>query len=171
MATAAAPHRYRITATFGPPELFAVLRNIAESPRRKDHAPEFEFEWLKRRVAVSATTEAAAAEMLDELLAVVGRLAGPGLMLPGQPQTGREGRFIFPVGVLIQTPDIYLEILVRTLTELGIKGVVVDDDGQGLSIPVSTRNMALGYTQMIASFPLPAYLVVEDLGAPGSSLA
>lgn len=159
------PHRYRLNATFGPPELFAMLKAIAETPRWQPHSPAFEFEWLKRRVAFSTTSEAAGAEMLEELIVRVGKAAGPGLLLPGPTQTDREGRYVFPVGVLVQTPDIYLEILVKTLTELGIKGVVVDEDAQGLSIPVSTRNMALGYTQMIASFPLPGYLKIEDLGA------
>ncbi len=159
---AAKVHRYRLEADYGPADLFAALKAVC-SARPSDSPTEFEFDWMQRRVALTGPdrkrVEAAAEKLLDR----VNREGGPGLLLAGKTRA-KDGHWEVPIGVTLQTPDIYLEAMAQALTEQGLRGIRYDMDKAELEIPVGLPARALGYQGMVLQFPLPPYIRVTDLG-------
>lgn len=160
----AAGNHYRIEATFGPPDLFRLLRALCERPENRRAKMEFEFDWLKRRVALSAENTEALEGASASLIERVAREAAPGQLLLG-PRGESDGRVIQPFGVLLQTPDVFLNLIVTTLGEFGAANIRVDEDGCGLTVPASRLNDLMQYDRLLLEFPLPAYLrIVADSG-------
>ncbi len=161
-------HHYRIEATFGPGQLFRALRETAEDTRLREARPDFEFDWLKRRVAISLSA--------PELLGLAGELllaraekygAPPGSLLAGPPEQS-EGRHVQPFGVLLNPPEHLVEFMVQMLLELGCTGLRLEHDGAGFSFPIGNINKALQHEQLVEQFPLPPYARLVDEGrAPG----
>lgn len=157
-------HYYRMETRYAPGDLFKTLKNTCGDNRFRRHKPSFDFDWMKRKVEIQADSQEGAEVVLEALIERVNRKAGRGLLLPGEPARTENGRITIPVGVLIQTPDIYTEVLVESLRECGVKGIQFENGGEGLSLPPNSLNRALEYGALIASFPLPEYLSVKDEG-------
>ena len=154
-------HRFRLEASYGPEELFAALHSICEGGA---NPLKFDFDWLKRRVAIAGPDRAAVEQAAAKLLEKVDRKAGNGLLLPGRITGGAGKPWELPIGVLLQTPDVYLEVMAAALAEQGLKGIRHDPDTAELAIPAGMTARALDYQGMIRDFPLPGYLRVVDLG-------
>ncbi len=153
-------HRYRLEADYGPAELFAALRAVCAGKKGLD----FEFDWMKRRLAVTGPEREAVEAATERLLKRVHREGGNGLLLAGKPLEN-EDRWEIPVGIMLQTPDVYLEAMAQALAEQGIKGIQYDMNTVELEIPAGMSAKALGYQSMVQQFPLPAYIRIVDLGA------
>ncbi len=161
---AAQRHYFKLESSYGPADLFKTLKSTCEDAAFKKAAPAFEFDWIKRRVAISAATPHAAEEVLEALVKRVNKKAGTGMLLPGEAKKTDDGRTEIPVGVLLQSPDVYAEVIVQMLAEFGVRGIVTEEEGNGFSIPLNAMNRALEYREVIADFPLPDYLKIKDLG-------
>ena len=155
-------HYFLITARFGPPQLFQALRQICEDSRNRRLEPKFDFDWLKRRIELSANDRCGVEDLLEILLMRVQK-HGKSLLLPGETQE-REGRHVVPIGVLIQTPDIYAELMMAALSEFGMTSIRREFDGDGFSVGVGPIASAIPYKEIIDDFPLPEYLAIEDKG-------
>lgn len=152
---------YRLKATFGPPDLFAILKKTTEKPAHRKNRAAFDFDWMKRRVELAAAGEDAVEELLSEVLDTVTRSAGAGTLLPGKC-TESEGLWCIPIGVLIQTPDVYTEMIVNMLRDMGMPGVRAEFDGEGFSLPGGAAGMAIDCNALLREFPFPAYIRVEE---------
>lgn len=154
-------HLFRLEAKYGPEELFAALGTVC---RDGGKGLAFDFDWMKRRVAIRGpereAVERAAARLADK----VARKAGPGMILPGKISGGGDADWELPMGVLLQTPDVYLEVMAAALAEQGLKGVRHDPDTAELEVPAGMTARSLDYEAMLREFPLPDYLRVVDLG-------
>jgi hypothetical protein len=156
---------YRLETRFGPEELFKALREACAASKGKDGKPavRFDFDWLKRKVALLSPDKDAAESALEHLILAVDQRADRGLLLPGDPRkSGLEWEL--PVGVLLQTPDVYAEVVLAALAEMGIKGAHLDEDGAGFTVPDTALARAANSDGFVMEFPLPAYLSMKDLG-------
>ncbi len=160
-------HRYRLVASVEPRDLLLALRKTCEQPRFREQKPDFDFDWMKRKIAVSAHTRESAEALRDAVLSAVEKKAGAGHLLPGAPLQ-QDGRWTVPIGVLLQTPDVYTEMFAASLQELGITGVELEDDGTVIAIPISGVALALDYRSIVAELPLPPYMRLVDEGASAS---
>jgi hypothetical protein len=156
-------HHFQVVAKYGPPELFKALKNTVEDNRFKKFAPAFEFDWLKRKVEITANSHEGAEEVLEQFIRRVNEKAGTGLLLPGAA-VKREQRTVIPVGILLQTADIYAEVVIGSLREFGVRGIELSGSGDEFAIPLTAINRALEYAEVISTFPLPGYLKIEDRG-------
>ena len=156
-------HHFRITASFGPADLFQLLRRACDYHEAKRAHAEFDFDWLKRRIAITADSEEAAEHSVEWVMGKVREKAGPGMLLPGDAEKREDGRVTVPVGVLLQTPDVYIEMMARMLTEMGLTSIRLEGE-DGFSIAVSHAARALEYEATVKDFPLPGYLKLEDGG-------
>lgn len=152
---------YRLKATFGPQDLFAILKKTTEKPaHRKQHAT-FDFDWMKRRIELAAAGEDAVEALLSEVVDAVTRKAGGGTLLPGKCAES-HGLWRIPVGVLVQTPDVYTDMIVSMLRDMGLPGVRQEFDGEGFSLPGGAAGMAIDCRALLNEFPFPAYIQVEE---------
>lgn len=156
-------HHFRIEARFGPQDLFLILKKTCEALPFKPLQPGFDFDWLKRRVEISAASREGSEKVLDAVLEKVREKLGPGLLLPGEV-IERDGRFVAPIGVLLQTPDVYVEIITRTLLEMGFTTLRLEHEGTGFSLAVGGMRNVLPYRPLVMDFPLPAYMQIVDEG-------
>lgn len=156
-------HYYEITTNFAPRDLFLLLKKICDEPELRKQGAAFDFDWLKRRVELSAKSRDAAEDGLEILLTRLKAKAGGGLLLPGDAQE-KDGRTVIPVGVLLQSPEVYAELLANALTEFGLPNVTTEYEGNGLSLPAGKMTAMLQYETIISQFPLPGYLKIEDRG-------
>lgn len=168
-------HHYLLRARFGPADLLKILNKLMAENKNHPDAPDFDFDYIKRKIEISARTRCTAEDLLEALVLHVEKQAGSGLLLPGAPQPdrgerdkpleGKDARVRIPIGVLVQTPDVYAEVLVNALQEYGVRGIVYEHDGDGFAIPQTRTNVMLDYTEIIGAFPLPGYLeLVEEKG-------
>ena len=164
-------HYFEIKSRYGPADLFKTLMSVCEDPRFKKVFPSYGFDWIKRKVEISAATPEGVEELLEELIKRVNRKAGKGMLLPGERVKKDDGYLAIPIGVLLQTPDVYAEVVTGALREFGVRSIQLENEGDGFSIPLSAINRALEYEEVINSFPLPDYLSIKDKGisSPSSS--
>lgn len=155
-------HHFEINTRFGPSDLFRVLRGACDKAKFKEHKPDFDFDWMSRAIEISALSEEGARMVYDYLEKEVAQRAGAGQLLPGMI-VNRVGRVALPIGVLIQTPDVYTEVIVDMLSEIGVSGRAEGEDG-AFSVPVNVAARAAGYEKIVHDFPLPPYLVIVDKG-------
>lgn len=157
-------HYYRIDVSFGPEQLFKALRETAGDTRLRDAKPDFEFDWLKRRVALSVQTAEAIPVACELFLARAARLgAPPDALLPGRVETA-DGRHVQPFGVLLNPPEHLVEFIAQMLVDLGCSGLRIEHAGAGFSFPIGSINKALSHEQLVEQFPLPPYATLVDEG-------
>lgn len=161
-------HLFTLKASFGPQELFRAIRAVVDHPAQRDHAPDFEFDWIARRVALSAASEQGLAICHGRLLAEVSKLGGPpDALIPGKVEERPEGRVLRPYGVLVQEAAAFGELIGRSLVDLGLRGVqVVDKAGGVCEIRVRLNAIArrVDYAAFMHEFPLPSYIALSDEG-------
>lgn len=154
---------YRIVASFGPGDLLRLGNAIAEDKRFRDQKVKFDFDWMKRRVAFTAATEDAAREATGILLSRVEKKAGPGQLLAGKPGTGENGRVTIPIGIVLQEPEVFRELIVGGLYEAGLMGITLDPNiGGHFLIRPSGPASRLPWRELVTDFPLPPYLKLEE---------
>lgn len=158
-----ARHYFALEARFGPADLFRLLKKACDRGKFVEHKPEFDFDWLKRKVTISANTAAGARTVTESFVHSVEAQIGAGQLLVGKP-IKENGRTTIPIGVLVQTPDIYVEIMVQSLQENGIKKARIEDDGEGFSLPAVFGADVLDCDALIGDFPLPSYIRIVDKG-------
>lgn len=154
--------RFRLVASYGPQQLFLLLKRVAETKQRRAAGASFDFDWMKRAVVLAAPTAEMADAMVDEVMEELSRKAAPGQLLPG-PTREENGRHVVRAGVLLQTPDIYAEQILASLSELGCTAAAVEEDGVTIAIPPS-RSFGMDYASVVSEFPLPPYLSIEEVG-------
>jgi hypothetical protein len=157
-------HHFEITASYGPAQLFATLKKLCENREGRVVNATFEFDWMKRGVWIEAESERGATMVAERLAKAVDHDAAPGQILVGRLDKAPSGRPRQSIGILLQTPDVYTEVMSQTLTEFGLRGILTSADGTTLEVPVTSVNKGLGYADLIARFPLPRYLRVADRG-------
>lgn len=157
-------HYYILKSSFSPADLFQVLKSLCEDPRFSPHSLDFDFDWIKRRIELSAESHVCAEDALEELIRWVNAAAGTGNLLPNECKEREDGRFAIPIGVLLQSPDVYVELILRQLDEYGVRNASPEFDGDGFAIPLTNSNKSMGYEEVIAAFPLPQYITVKDEG-------
>ncbi len=157
---------YIIESKFLPEDLFQILKKTCERGKFRDDKPDFDFDWMKRRIEVSARSEEGARGLAEAVARSIEARAGGGQLLPGEP-VRREGRIAIPIGVLIQTPDVYAEMLAQMLREMGISGVRLEENGEGFSFPGGPAGKLIDFQSIIKDFPLPHYLKIREK-APAS---
>lgn len=157
-------HHFEITASYGPAQLFAALRELCESREARAANASFDFDWMKRGVWIEADAAEVARTLAEKLADRVGRDAAPGQLLVGRMDTPKPGRHRQAIGVLLQTPEVFVEVISQTLTEFGVVGIMLSADDATLEIPPTKANAAQNYAGLVTQFPLPRYLSVVDRG-------
>ncbi len=157
-------HHFKIESSFSPADLFALLRKTEEYSKKVDRRISFEFDWMKRKIELNSIFEEQLEEAVEYLLQKSESQAGEKVLIPGNPEQQGDGMTTIKIGILLQTPDVYIDTMTRALQEAGITGLEWNEDQTELIIPVSTRTKLLGYLDTIETFPLPGYLELKDLG-------
>lgn len=157
-------HYYRIEVSFGPEELFRALRETAGDTRLRGAGLDFEFDWLRRRVAISLSDAESIPLACELFLARAAKLGAPAdALLPGRVEVV-DGRHVQPFGVLLNPPEHLVEFIVQMLLDLGCTGLRIEHNGAGFSFPVASINKALSHEQLVEQFPMPPYARLTDEG-------
>lgn len=160
-------HTFHLRASFGPVDVLALLKRIAEDSRHADVHPGFSFDWIKRRAALSASSEAGVDAMVADLRqALVAAKVGEDALLVGKTVELADGRHEAPIGIAVMDAAIFAELIVQGLAESGVRGIKVEptDDGCVIRVPMSLRTQGGAYDEYITRFPVPAYIRIEDQG-------
>lgn len=156
-------HSFRIVARFGPGDLLRLMNTIRDEKGFREEELDFEFDWMKRRIAFSARTEEGARRATEALLSRAEKKAGAGHLLAGKAVREEAGRVTIPIGVAIQEPEVFREMLVGMLYEAGIMGITEDpNDGGHFLVRPRGPGASLPWREVITSFPLPEYLKLEE---------
>lgn len=172
-------HIFRLEARFGAEEVFRALRTVCEHPNQRAHGPQFEFDWMARRVALSADSEEGLQQCHEAFLAQLTKLGGDDdAVLPGRAAED-YGRWTRPYGVMVQDAATYAELIGNSLVELGLRGLRIHDQETACLIQVrkNPTTRLVDYATLIMEFPLPNSVTVKDEGmqlvqmpkAPGNS--
>jgi hypothetical protein len=162
------PRVFRLTSVVSPSDVLSALRLVAGHANQAALEPDFEFDWIKRRLAFSAVSPEGCRALADQFLGQL-RKRGDSVaeqFLVGEPAAAGD-RWQVPIGVLLQDPATFGELIGRSLVEMGVRGVRVYDaaeQGCHVCVPAGKVLGALEAGAMVADFPLPGYLKLEDLG-------
>lgn len=157
-------HTFTVLSRFGPEEVFRALRVASEDTRLRGEHPDFEFEWMARRILLLADTAPGTERFLEVFQARLDQFgAPPATILPGKAAPHGEGRHALPVGILLNTPDHYAELIAATLAEIGCRASL-EAGGTALTVVVNAKAKLLGYDAVVRDFPLPTHLSVRDDG-------
>ncbi|MCC6546571.1 hypothetical protein IT570_05330 [Candidatus Sumerlaeota bacterium] len=156
-------HRFRIETRFAPAELFKSLKRACEIPAARKGDSRFEFDWMLRKVEIIASNADAIRAAADCLLADVKKKTGGEFLLPRPPEERSDGSTAIVMGVLLQTADVYIDMILRMLEESGI-AAIPDTEENTFKIAVNAKSRALQYEQVVLAFPLPPYLSIHDMG-------
>ncbi len=160
-------HHFQLRATFGPADVLALLKRIAELPRHAPLEPAFSFDWLKRRAALSANSPQGVATLLSDLRnALAAAKVGEAALLIGKTVPLPDGRHEAPIGIAVMDAAIFAELIVQGLAESGVRGINLEtnDDGCLIRVPLSLRTQGGAYDTYITQFPVPPYIKIHDLG-------
>jgi len=157
-------HQFEIVASYGPPELFAAVRAVCESSAGRAARATFDFDWMKRGIWIESQSAEASVILANQLAHRVAESAGPGSLIVGRVEATPSGRHRQAIGVLLQTPDVFIQVMSQTLTEIGVIGILLPPDGDKIEIPQTKANLARNYAALVRQFPLPPYLRIEDRG-------
>ena len=161
-------HVYRLIATFGPEQVFRALKIVKEHDNQRDYEPDFEFDWMARKIVLSANSEEGLLECHDHLLHQLEKFgAEKDSMLPGAIQAHEaECRWVRPYGVAVHDAATFGELIGNSLVEIGLRGVQIIDSAEGCQIVVPMNALALSvdYRSFIEEFPLPSYVKLYDEG-------
>ncbi|MEQ8819062.1 MAG: hypothetical protein RLY93_02375 [Sumerlaeia bacterium] len=161
---------FRLEARIGPSQVLKALKIVCEHPAQRDFAPDFDFDWLKRKVVLSANSqeglEICSARFREQLV----RLGAPpdeDLVLAGKCLEGEGGRWERPFGVVLQEPLVFGEMIGQALLEMRLKGVRVYDAKDCCRVAVVSGGpiaKAIDFVGFVMGFPLPSYITIVDEG-------
>ena len=157
-------HHYAIEAIVGPEHLFRALKDACADTRLRGGKPELEFDWMKRRVALKANSRemlALAGELFVKRLERLG--APPDAVLAGKVEEA-GGTFVQPYGVLMNPPEVFVELICGMLVELGCTTLLIEPGGTKFSFSIGAISKAVDHERMVEQFPLPDYVALQDLG-------
>ena len=157
-------HHYAIEAIVGPEHLFRALKDACADTRLRAGKPDLEFDWMKRRVALKANSRemlAMAHELFSKRLDKLG--APPDAVLAGKVEEA-NGRFVQPYGVLMNPPEVFVELIAGMLIELGCTTLLIEPGGTKFSFAIGAISKAVDHERMVEQFPLPDYVALQDLG-------
>lgn len=167
-------HIFRIESDFGPEQVFKALRLVCDHPGQRDAQPEFEFDWISRRIAISADSAEAVDVCLAHFIEQVGKMGATGdAFFPGKIEE-RVGRYVRPIGVAVHDAPTFGELIGKALVEVGLRGVKLFDSPGGTMLTLRVSGMArqIDYVALIREFPVPGYIRIRDAGQiPESQLA
>lgn len=159
-------HKFRLTSAFGPEDVMHALKTVCDHPNQRDFAPAFEFDWIKRKVTLSANSGSGLAECRAHFLRLIAeRGAEEDSMLAGVVIEA-DGRYTQPFGVAVHDPATFGELIGKGLVETGLRGVQVFDSATHCDINIVQSPFAsrYDYGMFISEFPVPGYIRVEDMG-------
>ncbi len=159
-------HTFVLKAAAGPEEVFRALKKVCEHENQKKFEPDFEFDWIGRRIALSANSAEGVEECHARFLAQVRREElEEDLFLAGKVEEA-EGRFQRAIGVTLMDAATFGELLGRSLVDVGLRQVRVVDSAGECRIEVTRNFIAqrIDYEDLIRSFPLPSYIALENKG-------
>lgn len=155
---------YRIEAKVGPADVFRILQSLCDHPSQRRHEPAFEFDWLKRRIALTANSKEGLADCAARFLDRMRKLTGEGNhFLAGAVEETTDGRFLQPFGVAIQEPELFAQLLGQTLIELGVRNVRATESEGVCRVAVPAGGLVdrqADVTSLIEEFPVPGYIQV-----------
>lgn len=159
-------HIFRIQASFGPEQIFSALKTVCEHPSQRDFEPDFDFDWMARKITLSASSQEGLDTCRQQFLAQAAKLgAEEGCLLAGQVQE-EGGRFLQPFGAAVHDPATFGELIGQGLVDVGLRGVQVYDGAEACEVRVRANpiNKRFDYRTFILEFPLPAYIEISDEG-------
>lgn len=155
-------HHFLIHCSFGPEQVFRALNSA--SPEGNNRGVSFDLDWIGRAITFIAPSEGTIRDTTDRFLHAVKREGGdPGWFLPGAI-TQENDQFRRKVGMLLNGPETYSDLLLRFMAEIGVAGLRHEEHGAGFSLPVNAATKAIQYQKLILEFPLPIYARVVDQG-------
>jgi hypothetical protein len=160
-------HSFLITASFGPGDVLALLKKVAEDPRHREHGAAFTFDWIKRKATLSAATASGLEAMVTGLRkGLAASKAGEGALLIGKAIEQADGRHEVPIGIAVMDAATFAELIGETLIESGLLGIKIIDTAEGchLHVPATLMTRGLPYDDLITGFPVPPYVKIEDRG-------
>ncbi len=159
-------HTFVLRAAAGAEEVFRALTKVCGHENQARFEPDFEFDWIAKRIAISANAPEGVEECLARFLEQAGRSGlDAELFLAGRvEETG--GRFLRPIGVMLMDAATYGELIGRSLVDVGLRQVRVVDSAGECRIEIARNFIAqrIDYEDLIRSFPLPSYIALEDKG-------
>ncbi|MCB2153328.1 hypothetical protein KQI84_00450 [bacterium] len=159
-------HIYRIQAAFGPEQVFKALRLVCDHPEQREIDPQFEFEWIDRRIALSANSSEGVDACVEHFMTQTRKMgATEDAFYPGKVEE-KDGRFIRPIGVAVHDAPTFGELIGKSLVEIGLRGVKLFDSAEGTFLTLRVSGMAkqIDYQSLIQSFPVPGYIQIKDEG-------
>ncbi len=159
---------FRIETRLGPEKVFQALRKVTEHPQQRRFSPEFEFDWLKRRVEISADSREGVGECSRQFLAQIRKHAGSSgedLLLPGPIEETEAGRFVQPFGLTLQEPMVFAELIGQTLVEMGFSNVKITEEAGVACLSVRPGPLAarqIDYRTLVLEFPVPDYIRIQE---------
>jgi hypothetical protein len=160
-------HTFKLTAQFGAQQVFQALQKVCGHPSQRDFAPDFTFDWVGRRVVLSASSREGLAACHEVFMGLLGKIGAEGdSLLAGEITEREDGRFERPYGVAVHDPATFGEMIGRSLMEMGLRGVQVVDslDACRINVRMNAASRAMDYQALIAEFPLPGYIMLTDEG-------
>lgn len=159
-----APFRvYRVEAAIGPSEVFQALRKVCGNAAFRGQSPSFEFDWIDRRVSLTANSRKGLAECKVAFLHAIDE-CGAGLgsfFLPGPVEKREDGRFEQPFGVALQEPAIFAQLIGHALRELGVLNVRATESEGVCRItlpPGGPIIRQIDVESLVEEFPVPEYI-------------
>lgn len=148
----------------GPDHLFRALRETCGDTRLREGEPDLEFDWIKRRVAIKANSPEMLTLANELFLKRLDRLgAPPDAVLAGKVE--RAGTmYVQPYGVLMNPPEIFVELIAGMLLELGCTTLRIEPGGTRFSFAIGAISKAVDHERVVEQFPLPDYVALQDLG-------
>jgi hypothetical protein len=162
----ATAHTFRIKAAVGATDVLKSLQHVCGHDSQRDHDPAFEFDWIKRRIALVASSPSGVASLREAFLARMEKLGAPAdALLPGIV-TEADGRYTQPFGVALHDAATFGELIGRSLVEIGLRGVRVFDAVTHCDVLVRQGAAAssVPYADFVAEFPVPPYVAITDEG-------
>lgn len=160
-------HTFKISTRITPEDVFKFLSIIKEHDNQKEYEPEFEFDWIKRKIALSANSKEGVNVLVDQFRNQLTRkdIKPEEIFLVGKIAQ-KDERFEAPIGVTLQDPSIFGEMIGNSLVEIGVRGITVIDRSDHCLVTVQLGPFTGGidFRSFIMEFPLPEYLDLHDDG-------
>lgn len=159
-------HTFRLVAEVVPGDVLRALQRICEHPLNRDCKPDFEFDWIKRRIALAGDSPSGVAELKAQFLAAMRKAGAPDDAFLAGVVVEEDGRYIQPIGAALHDTATFGELIGKSLVEAGLRGVKVFDAVTHCDVIVrqSAMSQSFAYADFIAEFPLPPYIKVYDQG-------
>lgn len=167
----AGPVTFCLESTISPDLILWALKKVTEHPNQRGYAPSFEFDWIKKRLSLSANSPQGVEECGRHFLRQVEKSGGTAdLFLPGKVKEAEGGRWIQAFGILLQDPAVFAQLIGHTLIELGFPKVRVSErEGRAwVEVrPGPIAEKAVDFRALVLGFPVPAYIRIQEESPPG----